>query len=145
MLDQVEIEVSDSDIDELGHVNNARFVEYFERGRIHWYNSTALFSDPSLRGRLGTVVVSMKINFRRECFQGDRLTVRTAPKSKGNRSYVLYQEIRNDAGEPVADAEVTSVLMDLDRRSSIDLPASLAEQFTKPAGVEESSKLKEKR
>ena len=144
MLDQVEIEVSDSDIDALGHVNNARFLEYFERGRIHWYNSIALFSDPSFRGRLGTAVVSMKINFRRECFQGNLLHVRTAPQSKGNRSYVLYQEILNAAGELVADAEVTSVVMDLDLRSSIDMPAVLADQFTNPVGVEESIKSKEK-
>lgn len=140
MLDQVEIEVSDSDIDELGHVNNARFVQYFERGRIHWYNSIALFSDPSFRGRLGTVVVSMKINFRRECFRGDRLAVRTEPRSKGNRSFVLYQEIRNAAGELVADAEVTSVLMDLDLRSSIDLPPVFAERFTTSARVQEPSR-----
>ena len=144
MLDQVEIQVSAGDIDELGHVNNARFVEYFERGRVHWYNSIALFRDPSFHGRIGTVVVSMKINFRRESFRGDRLAVRTDPRSKGNRSFVLYQEILNDTGELVADAEVTSVLMDLAVRSSIDLPPVLAEQFTADARVQQPGNLKEK-
>ncbi len=144
MLDQVEIEVSDGDIDELGHVNNARFLEYFERGRIGWYNSIGLFSDTSFHNRLGTVVVSMKINFRRECFAGDRLSVLTAPRTRGKRSYVLYQEIRNHSGALVADAEVTNVVMDLDRRATVDLPGGLAKQFDTPAEGKESSQVKEK-
>ncbi len=131
MVDQVEIEVSESDIDELGHVNNARFLEYFERGRIGWYNSIGLFSDSSFDGRLGTVVVGIKINFRRECFAGDHLRVHTAPRSKGNRSFVLFQEILNGSGELVSDAEVTSVVMDLDLRATIDLPVKLSNQFKK--------------
>jgi acyl-CoA thioesterase FadM len=55
----------------------------------------------------------------------------------------LYQEIRNDAGELVADAEVTSVLMDLQLRSSIGLPPVLAEQFTPAARVPQPDRLKE--
>ena len=144
MLDQVEIEVSASDIDELGHVNNARFLEYFERGRIHWYNSIGLFDDPSAGGRLGTVVVSIKINYRRECFEGDVLSVRTDPRSRGKRSYVLHQEIRNDSGEIVSDAEVTSVVMDLGRRATIDIPDGLAAQFDNKPAAESPEAIKEK-
>lgn len=145
MLDQVEIEVSQSDIDELGHVNNARFLEYFERGRIHWYNSIGLLDDSSFDGGPGTVVVSMKINFRRECFAGDRLNVCTAPWSRGNRSYVLKQEIRDLSGVLVSDAEVTNVVMDLDTRATIDMPAVLAKQFDQPVRLEDSADFKEKR
>jgi YbgC/YbaW family acyl-CoA thioester hydrolase len=144
MLDQVEIEVSESDIDELGHVNNARFLEYFERGRIRWYNSIGLFGDSSFGGQFGTVVVCIKINYRRECFEGDLLRVRTKPQSRGKRSYVLYQEIRNDAGELVSDAEVTSVIMDLDGRKTIDMPAEFAGRFPNKVRVKDPSRLKEK-
>jgi YbgC/YbaW family acyl-CoA thioester hydrolase len=144
MLDQVEIEVSESDIDELGHVNNARFLEYFERGRIRWYNSIGLFGDSSFGGRFGTVVVCIKINYRRECFEGDLLRLRTEPHSKGKRSYVLYQEIRNHAGDLVSDAEVTSVIMDLELRKTVDMPAELADRFPNKPRVEDPSRLKEK-
>ncbi len=144
MLNQVEIEVSERDIDELGHVNNARFLEYFERGRIRWYNSIGLFGDSSIGGRFGTVVVCIKINYRRECFKGDLLRVRTVPQSRGKRSYVLHQEIRNDAGDVVSDAEVTSVVMDLDLRKTIDMPAELADRFANKPRVEDPIRLKEK-
>lgn len=70
MINELEIEVSADHIDELGHVNNARFLEYFERGRIDWYNCGGDFPDPKRRPRLGTVVVNVNVNFRRECFSG---------------------------------------------------------------------------
>lgn len=141
---EVEIEVSKDDIDELGHVNNARFLNFFERGRMDWYNSVGLFSAPSTAGRLGTVVVSITVNFRRECFDGDRLKVLTVPRSRGNRSFVLHQEIRKPSGELVADADVTSVVMDLDARSVLEPPDCLSDQFRKPEPVEKSSTSKEK-
>lgn len=141
---EVEIEVPRRDIDELGHVNNARFFSYFERGRIDWYNSIGLFSAHSLPVRLGTVVVSITVNYRRECFEGDRLKVFTVPRSRGNRSFVLHQEIRRPSGELVADADVTSVVMDLDARRVVDMPATLSDMFGPQNPIEKSAASKEK-
>jgi len=126
----IEIEVQENEIDELGHVNNARFLEYFERGRMDWYNRC----DPSLNKpadrRLGTVVVNIDINYRRECFAGDQLIVVTRAHARGTKSYVLHQEIFSSDGECVSDAKVTSVVMDMGTREITSLPESLASQFT---------------
>ena len=138
MLNQLEIIVSAEDTDDLGHVNNARFLDYFERGRMRWYNSVGLFRRPSTGGRLGTVVVSIKVNYRAECFQGDRLNVITSPRSRGNRSYILHQEIRRESVELVSDAEVTSVVMNLDERVTVDMPPELARQFNRDPFKEKS-------
>lgn len=129
MINELEIEVSADHIDELGHVNNARFLEYFERGRIDWYNCCGGFPDPKRRSRLGTVVVNINVNFRRECFRGDRLRVVTGPHSRGRKSYVLAQRILNAGGEVVADAEITSVVMDLDTRRTVAMPDVLARRI----------------
>lgn len=129
MINEIEIEVPADHIDELGHVNNARFLEYFERGRVDWYNCCGDFLDPKRKPRLGTVVVNITVNFCRECFRGDRLRVITRPLSRGSKSYVLAQCILNDGGEVVADAEVTSVVIDLDARKTTPMPGVLAKQF----------------
>ncbi len=134
MINELEIEVSAEHIDELGHVNNARFLEYLERGRIDWYNRCGEFMNPAGKPRLGTVVVNINVNFRRECFAGDRLTVVTGPKSRGEKSYVLCQHINTSQGQRAADAEVTSVVMDLDARRTVAMPDSLARQFDSAAG-----------
>ena len=121
--------VAENEIDSLGHVNNARFLEYLERGRTDWYNRC----DPGLNDftghSLGTVVVRMEINYRRECFSGAQLSVLTRAHSRGQKSYVLQQEIYNSEDECVCDAMVTSVIMDMNARTTASLPESLAEQF----------------
>jgi len=66
MINELEIEVLSGHIDELGHVNNARFLEYFERCRIDWYNRCGDFLDSTKKPQLGTVVVNINVNFRRE-------------------------------------------------------------------------------
>lgn len=130
LVSRIHLSVADNEIDELGHVNNARFLEYLERGRMDWYNRC----DPTLNNfadhSLGTVVVKIDINYRRECFRGELLSVVTKAHSRGRTSYVLHQEIYNSEDECVADAMVTSVVMDMQARATISLPAPLARQFT---------------
>ena len=129
MISQIDLRVQENEIDELGHVNNARFLEYFEHGRLDWYNRC----DPALNNltdnRLGTVVVNIDINYRRECFCGAQLSVVTKPYTRGRTSYVLHQEIYDHEGRCVSDAKVTSVVMDMNTRKTTSLPESLANQF----------------
>ena len=105
---------------------------------MDWYN----LSDPTLNKNhekhLGTVVVNIDINYRRECFSGDRLSVVTRPQSRGRRSYVLCQEIFDQTGDCVCDARVTSVVMDMTTRRTAPLPESLASRFTPGEREEES-------
>jgi thioesterase-3 len=126
---RIDLCVQENEIDELGHVNNARFLEYFERGRMDWYNEC----DPALNDNgdqhLGTVVVNININYRRECFSGDRLSVVTRAHTRGRTSYVLHQEIYASDGQCVCDAKVTSVVMDMATRKVTRLPDELARQF----------------
>jgi YbgC/YbaW family acyl-CoA thioester hydrolase len=129
MISKIDLCVQESDIDELGHVNNARFLEYFEHGRSDWYNRC----DPALNNladySLGTVVVNIDINYRRECFSGAQLSVITRPRSRGRTSYMLHQEIVDHEGRCVCDAKVTSVVMEMSTRKTASLPESLANQF----------------
>jgi YbgC/YbaW family acyl-CoA thioester hydrolase len=130
IISTIKLRVAEDEIDELGHVNNARFLEYLERGRMDWYNRC----DPSLNDftghSLGTVVVKIEINYRQECFSGAQLSVVTKAHSRGRTSYVLRQEIFNDEDGCVSDAMVTSVVMDMKARATTSLPESLVQQFS---------------
>ncbi len=132
MINELELEVSAAEIDSLGHVNNARFLEYLEQGRVSWYNQCGLFHEASPGQRFGTVVVNINVNFRLECFQGEYLRVITRPRSRGKKSYLLYQEIRKANNQLVTDAEVTSVVMDLETRQTVMIPAVLADNLEHP-------------
>jgi len=123
------IRVRADDIDDLGHVNNAKFLEYMEQARRDWYNRVTSDFQRSLGQELGTVVVNINISFARESFEGDVLRVTTRPRRKGHKSYVLAQTICNQHGESVAEAEVTSVVMDRVRHKAIAVPPPLGRLF----------------
>ena len=122
----LEIEVTPEHIDSLGHVNNAVYVQYFERGRIAFYAQLGLALENDHPPRLGTVVVNLNVNFRAECVAGDRLHLVTRGYRRGNRSFALQQHLTRPEGTPVADCDVTSVIMNLDSRSIESIPAALS-------------------
>lgn len=121
----IAIMVRSTEIDVNGHVNNAKYLEYLEWGREEWYERAGLPYDVFLRMGVQTVTVNININYRRECRQGDRLQVLTAPERAGRTSYSLKQRIVDESGELRADAVVTCVTMDADTRKSRELPAEL--------------------
>lgn len=125
----LDIVVRSTEIDVNGHVNNAKYLEYLEWGREEWYERAGLPYDRFLAMGIQTVTVNININYRRECRQGDRLTIRTRPLKRGRSSFTLEQDMINQRGEIVADATVTSVAMDTKTRRARPLPEELARYF----------------
>lgn len=125
----IDVVIDEQDIDALGHANNTTYVRLFERGRMHFYHSLGLELERATPPRLGTVVVNLNVNFCGECFQGERLTISTQALRRGSKSYVLTQVLSKADGTVAADAEVTSVVMDLDKRTVVALPDLLAIAF----------------
>jgi len=126
---ELEIVVRSTEIDVNGHVNNAKYLEYLEWGREQWYEDAGLPYSRFLALGIQTVTVNININYRKECVQGDLLTVSTLPEKAGRSSYVLRQEIRNRPGQLCADALVTSVTMDALTRKSREIPPELRKWF----------------
>lgn len=129
METSIEIVVRSTELDVLGHVNNAKYLEYMEWGRIDWYEKAGLSWEEFTNMGMGTVTVNININFRKEARLGDELIVKTRPLRRGNTSFVLLHEIFHVSGQKIADAEVTSVAMDLRKRTGMPLPEILAKYF----------------
>ncbi|PTX60259.1 thioesterase-3 [Melghirimyces profundicolus] len=129
METSIEIEVRPTEIDVMGHVNNAKYLEYMEWGREDWYNKANLSFDRFTEMNIGTVTVNININYRKEARLGEHLTIRTRPLKRGRTSYVLEHVIENEQQELVADAEVVNVTIDLKTRKSVPIPKELADRF----------------
>ncbi|SFX18020.1 thioesterase-3 [Thermoactinomyces sp. DSM 45891] len=125
----IKIEVRPTEIDVMGHVNNAKYLEYMEWSREDWYNKVGLPFDVFTEMNVGTVSVNININYRKEAKLGQHLTISTEPLRKGKTSFVLKHEIYNQDGELVADAQVVSVTIDLSTRKSVLLPDALQTHF----------------
>ncbi|MFC7441932.1 acyl-CoA thioesterase [Laceyella putida] len=130
MKTAIQIEVRPTEIDVMGHVNNAKYLEYMEWSREDWYNRVGLPFDVFTEMNVGTVTVNININYRKEARLGQKLTISTEPVRKGRTSFVLKHEIVNEQEELVADAEVISCTIDLKARKAVPLPDELAKHFT---------------
>lgn len=129
MRSELDIIVRSTEIDVNGHVNNAKYLEYLEWGREEWYEQAGLSYDTFTQMGIQTVTVNININYKKECKQGDKLTIICLPDKVGRSSYALKQQIVNQQGELCADATVTSVAMDIASRKSREVPQDLRDLF----------------
>ncbi len=125
----LEIIVRPTEIDVNGHVNNAKFVEYLEWGREEWYERNGLHYDRLQAMGAVTVTVNVNLNYRRECLQGERLTIVTRPEKLGRTSFTLAQQILKADGAVAADATVVLVTIDPTSRKPCVVPVELARAF----------------
>ena len=121
MSTAIEIKIRGFHLDLYGHVNNARYLEFFEDARWAWVDE---HFDPGLweeRG-LAWIVARITVNFRRPATMGDVLTVDARLTRLGGKTGVIEQLVHNKAtGELVADAEVTFVVIDREENRAVAL------------------------
>ena len=109
---KTEIRIRGYHADFYGHVNNARFLEFFEEDRWAQMESKIDLNKWARKG-LVFLVVNINVNYRRAVAVGEVVTVSTGIEKIGTRSVVLKQEVRFKSGQEVAaDALVTFVVID---------------------------------
>jgi thioesterase-3 len=107
-----EIKVRGYHADFYGHVNNARYLEFFEEDR--WAHLEAKI-DLRKWAQQGIIflVVNINVNYRRAVPVGETLVITTGLEKIGNRSVILQQKIFfKDSNEVAADALITFVMAD---------------------------------
>ena len=86
-----EVEVRFNDCDPMGHVNNAVYLTYLEAARFAWWQN--LFG--TSRGSHGFVVARVEIDYRRQAFPGERLSVRLRVDGISRSSFTVAYEVLN--------------------------------------------------
>ncbi|NKC13444.1 MAG: hypothetical protein GKR94_15000 [Gammaproteobacteria bacterium] len=126
------LRVTTADLDNLGHVNNARYLDFLERGRTRWYQKVGLIGccrAATPDRPIDTVVVNINIDFKQECLPEETLSVTAAPIKAGAKSFTVEQTIIKACGAVAATATVTSVVMDLNERRAVALPPAARQLF----------------
>ncbi len=101
------IQIRFNDIDGLGHVNNTTLQEYFDLGRLGYFN--AVFDNKVDWNKFGAVVASIKTDFMAPVFLIESLTVKTKIKSIGDKSMQVVQIIEDKKGTLKATCTSTMV------------------------------------
>ena len=117
-----EVEVRFNDCDPMGHVNNAVYLTYLEAARFAWWQS--IFG--AGRGSHGFVVARVEIDYRRQAFPGERLTVRLRVDGISRSSFTVAYEILNTrTRETVAEGKSVQVAYDVSTGRSTPLSDDL--------------------
>ena len=122
--------VQDVEIDELGHVNNLRYIEWMLAAAVE---HSALVGWPAERYReLGNawVVRSHTIEYLRPAFAGDEIVVRTWVSEMGKVSSKRKYAILRADGQLLARAETLWVFVSRRGHTLDRVPAQLREAFT---------------
>ena len=107
-----EIKVRGYHADFYGHVNNARYLEFFEEDRWASLESKIDLRKWASQG-LGFLVVNINVNYRKAVVVGETVVVTTDFEKVNTKSAVLKQEILFEkTREVAADALVTFVVID---------------------------------
>lgn len=106
------------DLDGLGHVNNAVYLNYLENGKIAYFRAVVGAADLEHLG----IVADVRIVFRSPAFLGETLAVGVRVGRLGTKSMEFQFEMRGSDGRLVTEGSSVHVTFDYDRREPVPLP-----------------------
>jgi acyl-CoA thioester hydrolase len=113
-----EVTLRYSDMDALGHLNNAVYATLFEAGRVAYVDAVLT---PVTPDGAGYVIVRLAIDFKAEARYPGVATVRTRISRIGGSSMTYAQELFVN-GRLAATGESVCALFDLARRKALRCP-----------------------
>lgn len=120
-----EVTLRYSDMDVLGHLNNAVYASLFEAGRVAYVEQVLLEVTPP---GLGFVIVKLTIDFKAEARYPGTARIETAVTRIGGSSLVFAQTL-GVGGRLSAAAEGICALFDLKERRAVRLPEPMRERI----------------
>lgn len=88
---QLDVQLRFNDIDIFGHVNNSVYLQFFDLGKLRYFEEV-LGKDFAKKGP-ALVIVNINCDFYSPAFLGDSLRVLTAVSHIGDKSIVLEQRV----------------------------------------------------
>lgn len=104
-----------SDLDGMGHVNNAVYSTYLEQARLAWFG---VDEEMPLRD---VILARTEIDFRSPLQYGETVEIGVRASRLGTKSFELEHEMRAD-GRVVAEAKCVLVGYDYERAQSAPIP-----------------------
>ncbi|NOW45677.1 acyl-CoA thioester hydrolase [Novosphingobium sp. SG751A] len=120
------------DIDIMGHVNNAVWVQWMEAiATAHWMQDAA----PEHVERYVWVVTRHEIDYRGNIAQGQSVTAETfIPEGPVGARFDRRIDFRNDAGKVIVSARSTWAMLDKDTLRLTRVSGEIAEAFAPEGG-----------
>lgn len=117
------LEVRFADIDAMGHVNNAIYLNYFEEGRIQFFKE--MIGGEWNWKSMGIIVARNEIDYLKPLFLGDEAYVHATVGEVGNKSFQMKMRVFKKADDQEIECVrgvVTLVCFDHQKQTTIPVP-----------------------
>jgi acyl-CoA thioester hydrolase len=116
-------EIRYGDLDPQGHVNNAKYLTYFEQARVYYLIQLGLFGKDQSFMEIGLIVADIHIAYHAPAHYGDQVRTGVRTTKMGNKSIVVAQAVVDVAtGKEMAKGEVVMVTYDYRAQKTIPVP-----------------------
>jgi acyl-CoA thioester hydrolase len=130
------IEVRYGDLDPQGHVNNAKYLTYFEQARVHYLVQLGLFSIQQNFLDIGVIIADIHLKYRAPLYWGEPVKAGVQTVKIGNRSLTVEQCLAAETKVHLyADGTVILVAYDYREHRTIPVPPEWREKISKFEGL----------
>jgi acyl-CoA thioester hydrolase len=112
------------DMDALGHVNNARYFDYFQEARIEWLSELNI----KMTEQIGPVVIHVACTYLKPVVYPATVTLRSRIYNIGNSSMMMDHDLYQDE-VLMAQGSSKVVWVDYTKNKSVPLPDSIRLSF----------------
>lgn len=112
-------QIRERHLDTFGHVNNAQYLVLFEEARWEMITSRGYGLKQIHETKIGTVILSCSVKFKRELSLRDQITIQTEFVSIEKKIGTLRHVILKSDGKVAAEAEFQMGCFDLRERKLI--------------------------
>jgi len=124
----IDLPVQFRDIDVMGHVNNATYLQYMETARVEL---SRILGQVTRRFRAGFIVASARCEFKKPIRDERRITVSVWVSRIGDRSWDLDYSIHGPKRVEYAIGRTTQVAYDYKTRSAVQISGKLKKELAK--------------
>lgn len=122
------LQIRFNDVDIAGHINNAVYQEYFDYGKLKYFQE--VLGDQVDWKKEGLVLASISIDYFVPVLLQEEIVLFTKVESFGNKSFKMIQEIWDTARTELKCTAVSSmVCFDFNQHTTIIIPEFWREQM----------------
>ena len=134
---QCPIEIRYADLDPQGHVNNAKFLTYFEQARVNYLIQLGLFGKDQSFLDVGIILADAHVTYLAPVRWGMDVRVGARVTRLGNKSMTMEYELAEAAGQAVlATGSSVLVAFDYRKQQTIPLPQIWREKISEFEGLD---------
>lgn len=129
------VEVRYSDLDPQGHLNNARYLTYFEMARINYIVHLGLWQGGSFLN-MGIIVANAQVTFLAPVYFGQNLRVGARINHLGHKSMTMaYSLLDTDTSHELANGATVLVAYNYQSGETIPIPIHWREVISQFEGL----------